>query len=207
MPKAGNPLCLSIQPPILAATSCLFVALCYLNKSPAFGHDGPICDNVGLKIRLSGVAMFLRKLLTSCQRRATRDEKITTGRHIWGSFAPKIGFLAPLNYEYKSNTRSVLFPPFLWLWNLWRRKVWEGRETQIAREGRGGEEALGKVLPEIGAKPGDVREIFALMTPCASNFSWARTSFLTPVHAPWPKIYLSPVLFSFALSNSKSSVK
>ena len=69
------------------------------------------------------------------------------------------------------------------------------------------EEALGKVLPEIGAKPGDVREIFALMTPCASNFSWARTSFLTPVHAPWPKIYLSPVLFSFALSNSKSSVK
>ena len=136
----------------------MFVALCYLNKSPAFGHDGPICDNVGLKIRLSGVAMFLRKLLTSCQRRATRDEKITTGRHIWGSFASKLlGFLAQLNYKYKSNTRSVLFPPFLWLWNLWRRKVWEGRETQIAREGRGGEEALGKVLPEIGAKPGDVR--------------------------------------------------
>ena len=80
-------------------------------------------------------------------------------------------------------------------------------EKPRLRERGGGEEALGKVLPEIGAKPGDVREIFALMTPCASNFSWVRTSFLTPVHAPWPKIYLSPVLFSFALSNSKSSVK
>ena len=68
------------------------MALCYLNKSPAFGHDGPICDNVGLKIRLSGVAMFLYKLFTSCARIAARDEKITTGWQILGSFVPKIGF-------------------------------------------------------------------------------------------------------------------
>ena len=80
MPKAGMPVNLTAN-----SGGYLFVCCAsYLNKSPAFGHDGPICDNVGLKIRLSGVAMFLYRLLTSCARIATRDEKITTGWHILG---------------------------------------------------------------------------------------------------------------------------
>ena len=80
MPKAGTPVNLTAD-----LVGYLFVCCAsYLNKSPAFGHDGPICDNVRLKIRLSGVAMFLYRLLTSCARIATRDEKITTGWHILG---------------------------------------------------------------------------------------------------------------------------
>ena len=75
MPKAGIACC-----QFNCQSGRLLV--CLLRQLKSFGHDGPICDNVVLKIRLSGVAMFLYRLFTSCAGIATRDEKITTGWQI-----------------------------------------------------------------------------------------------------------------------------
>ena len=77
MTSTGHP-CPKLGLPVVNLTAGRLL-VCLLRQLKSFGHDGPICDNVGLKIRLSGVAMFLYRLFTSCAGIVTRDEKITTG--------------------------------------------------------------------------------------------------------------------------------